>query len=185
MWIDSTGFYCFNKAFYYSKRHGNTKRKKNVNDLPISNTSELLINFRDPATWPDINEKTRKLIIENGPYRHTDINYPIDSNGRKFSNAYYNRKLANSEFISRDWLIYSLKCNSVYCFCCKIFTSSYATDTTASKLISQDGYSNWQNLSKTLHAHETSSAHMNNLKKWFDLRQALQNKTTIDNRTEK
>jgi len=60
-------FYCFNRTFYYFKRNGNTKRKW----LSISNTSEFLINLRDPATWPDINEK---IIIENDQYRHTD--YP-------------------------------------------------------------------------------------------------------------
>ena len=36
---------------------------------------------------------------------------------------------------------------------------------TTTTLISQKGYSNWQNLSEILHEHEISSAYMSNFKK--------------------
>ncbi|XP_071056599.1 uncharacterized protein [Onthophagus taurus] len=75
-------------------------------------TLDVLNNLQDPATWPLINEKVRKLLIQLGPTKKQNVLYPPDDNGRKFSDTYYYRKMPNSESVLRDWLMYSEKSNS-------------------------------------------------------------------------
>nr|XP_022906932.1 zinc finger MYM-type protein 1-like [Onthophagus taurus] len=147
-------------------------------------TLDVLNNLQDPATWPPINEKVRKLLIQLGPTKKQNVLYPSDDNGRKFSDTYYYRKMPSSESVPRDWLMYSEKSNSVFCFCCKLFTCHSLENINTSRLITT-GYSKWQNLSQTLHSHETSLAHLNNFKQWVHLERALKSKRTIDQQQEK
>lgn len=74
-----------------------------------------------------------KLINENivpiGPVRINENTYPshvIDNTSRQLSNIHYVRTImvmSNGEIIdNRKWLIYSKPSNSVFCFCCKLFS---------------------------------------------------------------
>lgn len=132
-----------------------------------------LENINDIGKWPKLNEKLRVILIEMGPIQQKDLYYPRDSNGRKFSNLYYNRKMENGETVPRTWLLYSKALNSVYCFCCKLFSPIES-----SSLV--EGFNDWRNLSKTLYRHETSANHMKNFIKWKEFSKNLKNKNTID-----
>ncbi|KAG5890874.1 hypothetical protein JTB14_002817 [Gonioctena quinquepunctata] len=128
----------------------------------------------------ELTDKDRKILVEQGPFRENSAKYRIDAEGKKFSDKYYTRTLANSEEIKRDWPVYSSRSDSVYCFCFKLFPGMG----NEVKLVSKEGYSDWQNLSNSLKHQESSSVHINNFKKWKDMTANLMGKNTIDNQIE-
>lgn len=103
-----------------------------------------------------------------------DIEFPKNEEGRSFSNSYFKRRLQNGEEVTRNWLLYSKKLNSIYCYSCKIFGNLNIPFT------SIDGYSDWRHISQALSKHEISLNHMQNMKKWMELKLSLSKKTTID-----
>lgn len=135
-----------------------------------------VFNFVDPGLWPEtFSHSIRQAILEMGPKQIKDFNFPRDSSGRKFSHTYYNRHLKNGEECNRNWLVYSISKNSVYCFCCKLFE---LRNSKHNKFI--QGQNDWQHLAMYLDRHEKKSSHLNNYKKWTELTAALKSKTCID-----
>lgn len=70
----------------------------------------------------------------------------------------YSRKLSNGEFIDRQWLVYSVSSDRVYCFCCKLFPS-HATNLRISSLATV-GLRDWKHIFERLKTHEISQAHI-------------------------
>ena len=95
---------------------------------------------------------------------------------RKFSKIHYNSRLVNGEEIRRHWLQYSVSNDSVYCFCCKLFTSS----TIGASSPSDKGSHDWKNMSTILSGHEKSSEHLANFQSWKELELRLRHMKTID-----
>lgn len=92
----------------------------------LSSASNFNISFDDPGLWPEkINNDLANNLVRQRPVQvRYNYNFPINCDGRKFSENYYYRHLPNGEKIIRDWLIYSIAKDSIYCFCCKIFGKS-------------------------------------------------------------
>ncbi|KAF0706211.1 zinc finger MYM-type protein 5-like, partial [Aphis craccivora] len=135
----------------------------------------------DPATWTDDNmtQSIRTEIVKSGPYQVKDFDFPYsvtDGTNRKFSTFYYTRKLANCEIIRRHWLVYSKSCDRVFCFCCKLFTSSGPQQS----LLSTIGTNNWKCLSENLKSHEHSSLHLKAVQTWMELKLRISENSTID-----
>lgn len=156
--------------------------KENSEDILANPESEESIkdvinfNFDDPGLWPEtLSHTIRKVILEAGPKQIKDFNFPRDSSGRKFSHIYYKRHLKNGEKYNRNWLIYSVSKNAVYCFCCKLFELNTSEH---NKFIR--GFKDWQHLAMYLNRHEKNLAHLNNYKKWTELIISLKNKSCID-----
>nr|CAI5825590.1 unnamed protein product [Callosobruchus analis] len=64
------------------------------------------------------------ILVSRGPVQLFNYNFPANVDGRKFANSYYSRNLPNGEKINRERLVYSTSKDSVYCFCCKIFSKT-------------------------------------------------------------
>lgn len=75
--------------------------------------------------------------------------------------------------MARSWLIYSIKNNSLFCFCCKLFSKRNINLTSA-------GMANWKLASNDLTSHENSTEHLNYMKAWKELSVRLKSGTTID-----
>ncbi|XP_065658542.1 zinc finger MYM-type protein 5-like [Hydra vulgaris] len=95
---------------------------------------------------------------------------------RIFSKNHYNRRLVNGDEVRRYWLQYSVSNNSVYCFCCKLFTSS----TTAASSLSSNGLHDWKNISAILSGNEKSSEYLVNFQSWEDFELRLRYNETVD-----
>ncbi|XP_026461322.1 zinc finger MYM-type protein 1-like [Ctenocephalides felis] len=160
-------------------QHDSSESQRLDLNVVADETEETVIikNLEDPAEWGIIDRKLRVELVEMGPIQKKNIIYPKDTHGRKFNYSYYNRKMENGELVPRTWLIYSEKLDRVFCFCCKLF----ASNKTNSFL---DGYSDWRNLSTSLHRHETNLTHMRIFLQWKDLDKSLKNKTTIEYQTQ-
>jgi len=79
----------------------------------------------------------------------------------------------NGEKIKRSWVVYSKKKNSLYCFCCKLFSQK------AYKL-SSDGLDDWKNCSDILKNHENTPEHSRHMTSWKELETRLDKGQTID-----
>lgn len=81
--------------------------------------------FNDPGKWPKITTKLKSVLIERGPpVSSNQIYYPYDENNRHFSNKCFFKKLTNGEQVRRQWLIYSISKNKLFCFPCVLFCIS-------------------------------------------------------------
>ncbi|KAL2958696.1 hypothetical protein AAZX31_18G222600 [Glycine max] len=84
-------------------------------------SSEVPTNIYDPGLWKNIDGKFRDLMIENGPIRHDNFQYPKDENNRYFYSSYLDK---------------------VYCFCCKLFGSTNVSQ------LANERTKDWKNLEK-------------------------------------
>ena len=129
----------------------------------------------DPAKWPEIiSSQVRTVIVRKGPVQIENFNFPKDGNNRRFTPANYVRVMPNKEKIRHTWLVYSKSTDTVFCFCCSLFSFNSATK------LASTGYSNWRHLSQCLSQHEFSPQHIQCLQKWATLLVALKRDNTLN-----
>ncbi|XP_064106943.1 zinc finger MYM-type protein 5-like [Macrobrachium nipponense] len=83
------------------------------------------------------------------------------------------RAQSRGEKIKRTWLPYSKKKDSLYCFCCKLFSQKTFK-------LSRDGFNDWKNCSDSLKMHENSPEHTKNMGSWKELESRIEKGQTID-----
>lgn len=134
------------------------------------------LDLSDPANWPTVlTLSLRDAIVRQGPTKQkANFYFPKDASNRHFTKANYKRQLPNGEETYRNWLVYSVKLDKVFCFCCKLFATKITNSLTSG------GYDDWRNLSQTLHSHEMSHSHLVAVRDWNELSRRFGSGKTID-----
>lgn len=104
-----------------------------------------------------------------------DFEYPKNSQNRHFSNQFRCRSAENGEKIIRQWLVYSEKFDSAYCFCCRLFDIS-----SKSQFGQKAGFKDWKHIADRLKAHEISPAHFKCMVQWFEVENRLKGGKSIN-----
>ena len=111
--------------------------KNNVGFMESS--PSIPTNIYDLGQWKNIDEKFRDLIVEKGPIRYNNLEFPKDKNNMHFSISFYTQILSNGEKHDRRWLLYSKILDKTYFFCCKLFGLKSSTS-----LLVNEGTRDWK-----------------------------------------
>ncbi|XP_048870709.1 zinc finger MYM-type protein 1-like isoform X11 [Brienomyrus brachyistius] len=127
----------------------------------------------DPADWPSpLTDIVRTELVRRGPYQvPPDFVFPKRDGARSCQHLYFFRTLKNGEKIKRNWLTYSNKNNSLFCFCCKLFS------TKSIHLI--NGLTDWKNATTLLNSHDHSPDHLKYLASWKEFELQLKAAETV------
>ena len=145
-------------------------------ESPLSPTAEPEPLSTDPANWPSpLTDRIRTELVRRGPSKVPPdfVFQRNESDGRSCHHQYFKKTLVSGEKVARSWLIYSEKNNSLFCFCCKLFSKRTIN-------LTSSGMANWKHASTLLTSHDNSPEHLNCMKAWKELGVRLKTGETID-----
>lgn len=123
---------------------------------PSASNTDPVYNYNDVALWPPVSDTLREFFILNKPCQNIDYlensTRTLGGKERMCSSNNFFRVKKNGEKIRRDWLLYSPSSKAVFCYICKLYSSS-------DQALCKNGFSDWRNVSKRLSSHENSPFH--------------------------
>ena len=116
--------------------------------------------------------------VHTGHLQHPS-NFPHDETGRAFPQTLLHIQLNNGEKIVRDWLVWSIEKQSLFCFCCRLFYNG--PEQSRPSLAQIQGINgNWRKLYKKISQHQNRASHRSCYLMWRKLEKTIANSTTID-----
>ena len=73
------------------------QKELEANDNTIDISNFIVTNIYDTGQWKNIDAKLWDLLVQNGPIKYNNIDFPKDKNSKHFSSISYTRKLSNGE----------------------------------------------------------------------------------------
>uniref|UniRef100_H3A856 TTF-type domain-containing protein n=1 Tax=Latimeria chalumnae TaxID=7897 RepID=H3A856_LATCH len=144
-----------------------------VSDIADKKKTDADPNPDDPVKWPKMNSRVTEQLVAKGPTQVKSFEFPKTGN-RKFTPNHYMHHLTNGEAVARTWLLYSVSSDTIFCFCCKIFTLNVKS------ALASDGVRDWKNLSAILSSHEKSFDHISAFQTWKEMEERLNCNKTVD-----
>lgn len=139
------------------------------------------VQLEDPATWPVITSLLRRTIVAKGPVQAKLRTYP-KRNNFSFQHHHYVKTCPNGEAVNRDWLVYSVSSNSLFCFPCSVFAS--ASNTTGGPISWQNyggvGFQDFANQARSIKSHENSQSHFQSSITWKEFIKRQSDLQSID-----
>lgn len=130
----------------------NEKREEKLSNLPNYNRDN------DVGLWTTLSKEDISFWTDKGPAscQHWDNKFEkskqiYQTQSRYCSKGLFQRKKANGENETREWLVYSPTTGCVYCFVCKLFSNSMCG-------LANAGFNDWKNSILITH-HENSTDH--------------------------
>ena len=137
----------------------------------------------DPSSWKNLTEQDKEYIVKIGPPKNPK-SFPRDSSGRNFPQNIFCQEMTNGEKVTRDWLVWSISSQSLFCFPCCLLQEISQKEVTSktSKLTKPDlGHGdNWRKLYGKVKAHQQSSSHVSCYITWKELEKNVLRTTGID-----
>jgi len=119
----------------------------------------------DPGNWNTLTEEKRNMYIKKGSkffqnkdsdFLNSTRNY-TESNGkikvRHLTKSIFTRQLKNGENVDRSWLLYSPSKKALFCFVCRLFSS------TKTGFSCEQGFNDWKHVHTVVLEHENSLMH--------------------------
>ena len=121
------------------------KETTDCDDLVSEENNEVVqpVNIYDPGNWENLNlQDITDILIKSGPIKilNDECSFSRNKDNRHFSDQFYKRVLSNGEVHERQWLMYSIKLDRVFCFCCKLFGIIRLGN------LSDKGFNDWKHL---------------------------------------
>lgn len=138
---------------------------------PAAEVKELT----DPADWPSVlSDRIQTQIVSRGPgpVLPTFV-FLRNANGRSCHHQYFKKTLVSGEKIPRSWLVYSERKDSLFCFCCQLFSKK-------DMHLTKSGLTDWKHATASLTSHESSVEHQNCMGTWKELAVRIKKGETID-----
>eukprot|EP00112_Aurelia_sp_Birch-Aquarium-sp1_P017519 Seg4069.6 transcript_id=Seg4069.6/GoldUCD/mRNA.D3Y31 product="Zinc finger MYM-type protein 1" protein_id=Seg4069.6/GoldUCD/D3Y31 len=129
----------------------------------------------DPANFKGtkITAEQRAEIVRHGPCQPEGIKFTNNVEGRCFQPSWYKRNESK-----REWLVYSLKDEKMYCFCCWLFPCRIDKDFESNW--SETGVDNFKKGIEKIRGHENSRLHCISLARWKSFEYRLLRGLTLD-----
>ena len=70
--------------------------------------------------WKKLSQHQIRSAVRTRHLQHPS-NFPCDETGRAFPQTLLHIQLNNGEKIVRDWLVWRIEKQSLFCFCCRLF----------------------------------------------------------------
>ena len=101
----------------------------------------------DPADWPSVLTDCTQLVCRGPSEVPPTFVFPRNDKGRSCHHQYFRKTLVSGEKIPRSWLVYSERKDSLFCFCCKLFSKKDIHLTTS-------GLTDWKHASALMTLHQ-------------------------------
>ena len=106
-------------------------------------------------------------------------NFPRDETGCAIPQTLLHIQLNNGEKIVRDWLVWSIEKQSLFCFCYRLFYNG--PEQSRPPLAQIQGINgNWRKLYEEIPQHQNSASHRSCYLMWLKLEKTIANSATID-----
>ena len=138
----------------------------------------------DPATWNNISDQFRQHVVDHPPNQNMNMIHLTEKKTanikRSLTEFHFYRITKNGDKLKREWLVLSPSNCLLYCYLCKLFTTSNSA-------LATTGFNDWKHASERLKEHENSDSHRKavcTLSSWVNISKRIDSQLILQHDTE-
>lgn len=138
-----------------------------MNVFVLIDNNSVLFDESHPSTWTTpLSQLQKSILLSKLPVQKMLDNFP--KRGQlSFNPSHYMKKATGTS--GREWLVYSVSTNSLFCFSCSVFTgttSTLANSPWTNIGINNVGFTDFPHQARAIKLHEESQAHFQSVICW-------------------